>query len=71
MSDFASIAELMERGNDARTTAATNMNDTSSRSHGLFQLTFSQASFVEGVPSEKSSKVCLKTEKGESAREKK
>ena len=38
----------MEEGNDLRTTAATNMNDTSSRSHAIFTITFVQAGYLEG-----------------------
>ena len=53
------ILRLMEAGSAARTTAATNMNDTSSRSHALFTITFTQASFVAGVPAEKTSKLNL------------
>ena len=34
--DYGEIKSLMERGNAVRTTAATNMNDTSSRSHAIF-----------------------------------
>ncbi|XP_059477576.1 kinesin-like protein Klp98A isoform X2 [Neocloeon triangulifer] len=54
------VAQLMERGNRARCTAATNMNDTSSRSHAIFTLTFRQAGIgAEGLPSETTSKVHL------------
>ena len=34
--DYGEIKSLMERGNAVRTTASTNMNDTSSRSHAIF-----------------------------------
>lgn len=34
----------MDQGNAARTTAATNMNDTSSRSHAVFTLEFTSLS---------------------------
>eukprot|EP00045_Choanoeca_perplexa_P007113 m.62822 g.62822 ORF g.62822 m.62822 type:complete len:801 (-) comp13936_c0_seq1:117-2519(-) len=57
--DFDSIDALMEQGNANRTTAATNMNDTSSRSHAVFTILFKQASFVSGIPSEKTSKINL------------
>ncbi|KAK3701323.1 hypothetical protein LTR37_015544 [Vermiconidia calcicola] len=40
--DFASIEHLMDEGNKARTVAATNMNETSSRSHAVFTLTLTQ-----------------------------
>ncbi|KAI5282345.1 kinesin-like protein Klp8, partial [Ascosphaera aggregata] len=39
---FQEIANLMDEGNKARTVAATNMNQTSSRSHAVFTLTMSQ-----------------------------
>ena len=45
------------RGNSHRTTAATNMNDVSSRSHAIFTITFVQAGYCDGVPSETVSKV--------------
>jgi kinesin family member 16B len=35
--DFEEIHECMVRGNLERTTASTNMNDTSSRSHAMFK----------------------------------
>ena len=40
--DFAEIEHLMDEGNKARTVAATNMNETSSRSHAVFTLTLTQ-----------------------------
>lgn len=49
----------MARGNSIRTTASTNMNDTSSRSHAIFTLQFVQAGFSNDVPSETVSKVHL------------
>lgn len=39
---FADIENLMDEGNKARTVAATNMNETSSRSHAVFTVTLSQ-----------------------------
>ncbi|KAF1942599.1 kinesin heavy chain [Clathrospora elynae] len=39
---FPEIENLMDEGNKARTVAATNMNETSSRSHAVFTLTLSQ-----------------------------
>jgi kinesin family member 1 len=39
---FAEIENLMDEGNKARTVAATNMNETSSRSHAVFTLTLTQ-----------------------------
>ena len=56
---FQEIDDLMELGNSHRTTAATNMNDTSSRSHAVFTLKFTQAQLIEGIPLEKTSKINL------------
>ncbi|RKF62045.1 putative kinesin-related motor protein [Erysiphe neolycopersici] len=39
---FNEIEHLMDEGNKARTVAATNMNETSSRSHAVFTLTVTQ-----------------------------
>ncbi|KAK9466910.1 hypothetical protein V1512DRAFT_207490 [Lipomyces arxii] len=39
---FEEIEALMDEGNKARTVAATNMNETSSRSHAVFTLTLTQ-----------------------------
>lgn len=41
-SNFDSVKQLIDLGNKARTVAATNMNDVSSRSHAIFTLSFSQ-----------------------------
>eukprot|EP00049_Salpingoeca_infusionum_P018444 m.357284 g.357284 ORF g.357284 m.357284 type:complete len:947 (+) comp17775_c0_seq1:102-2942(+) len=57
--DYQQIDDLMELGNQNRTTAATGMNDTSSRSHAVFTLIFKQMSFINGVPAEKTSKINL------------
>lgn len=57
--DYSDVQELMTRGNSHRTTAATAMNDVSSRSHAIFTLTFSQANFNHDMPSETMSKVNL------------
>ncbi|XP_071453576.1 kinesin-like protein Klp98A isoform X2 [Hetaerina americana] len=59
VSDYPNIQELMVRGNNHRTTASTNMNDVSSRSHAIFTLMFVQAGFAGGMPSETVSKVHL------------
>ena len=45
--NYSEIAELMEQGNVNRTTAATNMNDVSSRSHAIFTIVFTQVSFIQ------------------------
>ncbi|TGO79000.1 hypothetical protein BELL_0047g00230 [Botrytis elliptica] len=42
VSSFQEIENLMDEGNKARTVAATNMNETSSRSHAVFTLTLTQ-----------------------------
>ena len=57
--DFEEIHSCMVRGNLERTTAATNMNDTSSRSHAIFTITFVQAGFLNNIPSETVSKIHL------------
>ncbi|KAM7299453.1 kinesin-like protein KIF16B [Ixodes scapularis] len=57
--DYSDVQELMARGNAHRTTASTAMNDTSSRSHAIFTLNFTQAKFVRDLPSETVSKVNL------------
>ena len=57
--DYREILNLMEQGNNLRTTASTNMNDTSSRSHAIFTITFVQAAYLEGMPHETESKIHL------------
>ena len=57
--EYRDILRLMEQGNDLRTTASTNMNDTSSRSHAIFTITFAQAGYLEGMPHETESKIHL------------
>jgi kinesin family protein 16B len=42
-----------------RKTAATKMNDQSSRSHAIFTIKYTQAKFVAGLPSEITSKINL------------
>lgn len=42
VASFSEIENLMDEGNKARTVAATNMNETSSRSHAVFTLILSQ-----------------------------
>ncbi|XP_040204862.1 kinesin-like protein KIF1A isoform X3 [Rana temporaria] len=39
---YSDIQDLMDSGNKARTVAATNMNETSSRSHAVFNIIFTQ-----------------------------
>ncbi len=59
--DYSEIMTLMREGNKIRTTAATNMNDTSSRSHAIFTITFVNAAGFsqEGLPHETVSKIHL------------
>lgn len=59
VTNYGHIQECMNRGNSNRTTAATNMNDVSSRSHAIFTITFVQAGYCDGVPSETVSKIHL------------
>lgn len=40
--NYSDVEELMEAGNVNRTTAATEMNDVSSRSHAIFTINFTQ-----------------------------
>ncbi|XP_022665709.1 kinesin-like protein unc-104 isoform X3 [Varroa destructor] len=59
--DYEDINNLMDEGNKARTVAATNMNETSSRSHAVFTIMFTQRKKDEqtGLVSEKVSKISL------------
>ncbi|XP_051232404.1 kinesin-like protein KIF1A isoform X27 [Dicentrarchus labrax] len=42
VTSYNDIQDLMDSGNKARTVAATNMNETSSRSHAVFNIIFTQ-----------------------------
>ncbi|KAJ8357000.1 hypothetical protein SKAU_G00197940 [Synaphobranchus kaupii] len=42
VTSYSDIQDLMESGNKARTVAATNMNESSSRSHAVFNIIFTQ-----------------------------
>ncbi|XP_075605850.1 kinesin-like protein KIF16B isoform X8 [Balearica regulorum gibbericeps] len=57
--NYADVEELMEAGNINRTTAATGMNDVSSRSHAIFTINFTQAKFDSEMPCETVSKIHL------------
>ncbi|XP_030854447.1 kinesin-like protein KIF16B isoform X1 [Strongylocentrotus purpuratus] len=59
VSDYYDVKALMDKGNEQRTTASTNMNDTSSRSHAIFTITFTQAKYIADMPSETVSKINL------------
>ncbi|KAM6971984.1 kinesin-like protein KIF16B [Aplochiton taeniatus] len=57
--NYSDVEELMEAGNINRTTASTGMNDTSSRSHAIFTVNFTQAKFDAEMPCETISKIHL------------
>uniref|UniRef100_A0A8C9ZW96 Kinesin-like protein KIF16B n=1 Tax=Sander lucioperca TaxID=283035 RepID=A0A8C9ZW96_SANLU len=57
--NYSDVEELMEAGNINRTTASTDMNDVSSRSHAIFTINFTQAKFDAEMPSETLSKIHL------------
>ncbi|XP_067055819.1 kinesin-like protein unc-104 isoform X3 [Acropora muricata] len=61
VTSFADINDLIDEGNKARTVAATNMNETSSRSHAIFSIVFTQRSLdsLSDLPSAKVSKLSL------------
>uniref|UniRef100_A0A8C7IEX0 Kinesin family member 1C n=1 Tax=Oncorhynchus kisutch TaxID=8019 RepID=A0A8C7IEX0_ONCKI len=58
---YNDIQDLMDCGNKARTVAATNMNETSSRSHAVFTIVFTQKrrDQLTSLDTEKVSKVSL------------
>ncbi|XP_034020112.1 kinesin-like protein KIF1C isoform X2 [Thalassophryne amazonica] len=58
---FTDICDLMDVGNKARTVAATNMNETSSRSHAVFTIVFTQKrrDQLTSLDTEKVSKISL------------
>ncbi|XP_033984212.1 LOW QUALITY PROTEIN: kinesin-like protein KIF1C [Trematomus bernacchii] len=58
---FPDIRDLMDAGNKARTVAATNMNETSSRSHAVFTIVFTQRrrDQMTALDTEKVSKISL------------
>uniref|UniRef100_A0A4W4DTS7 Kinesin-like protein n=1 Tax=Electrophorus electricus TaxID=8005 RepID=A0A4W4DTS7_ELEEL len=61
VTDYSDIADLMDCGNKARTVAATNMNETSSRSHAVFTILFTQHRHdqMTNLDTEKVSKISL------------
>ncbi|XP_041647228.1 kinesin-like protein KIF1A isoform X12 [Cheilinus undulatus] len=61
VTSYTDIQDLMDSGNKARTVAATNMNETSSRSHAVFNIIFTQKRHDAETDntSEKVSKVSL------------
>ncbi|XP_007240786.3 kinesin-like protein KIF1C isoform X1 [Astyanax mexicanus] len=58
---YSDITHLMDCGNKARTVAATNMNETSSRSHAVFTIIFTQRrrDQLTSLDTEKVSKISL------------
>ncbi|XP_068190805.1 kinesin-like protein KIF1B isoform X8 [Antennarius striatus] len=61
VTSYTDIADLMDAGNKARTVAATNMNETSSRSHAVFTIVFTQKKHDNetALSTEKVSKISL------------
>uniref|UniRef100_A0A8C4SF77 plus-end-directed kinesin ATPase n=1 Tax=Erpetoichthys calabaricus TaxID=27687 RepID=A0A8C4SF77_ERPCA len=61
VTSYTDIADLMDAGNKARTVAATNMNETSSRSHAVFTIVFTQRKHdpETDLSTEKVSKISL------------
>ncbi|XP_078266819.1 kinesin-like protein KIF1A isoform X11 [Rhinoraja longicauda] len=61
VTSYNDIADLMDSGNKARTVAATNMNESSSRSHAVFNIIFTQKAHDSNADSssEKASKISL------------
>ncbi|XP_017277970.1 kinesin-like protein KIF1A isoform X4 [Kryptolebias marmoratus] len=61
VTSYNDIQDLMDSGNKARTVAATNMNETSSRSHAVFNIIFTQKKHDTETDntSEKVSKISL------------
>ncbi|XP_041126307.1 kinesin-like protein KIF1A isoform X24 [Polyodon spathula] len=61
VTSYNDIQDLMDSGNKARTVAATNMNETSSRSHAVFNIIFTQKTqdAESDNTSEKVSKISL------------
>ncbi|KAM4016106.1 kinesin-like protein KIF1B isoform 11-T17 [Anomaloglossus baeobatrachus] len=61
VTSYTDIADLMDAGNKARTVAATNMNETSSRSHAVFTIVFTQRrlDIETNLSTEKVSKISL------------
>ncbi|XP_034243947.1 kinesin-like protein unc-104 isoform X6 [Thrips palmi] len=61
VTNYQDIHDLIDEGNKARTVAATNMNETSSRSHAVFTIFFTQLRHDEmtNLSTEKVSKISL------------
>ncbi|XP_055502057.1 kinesin-like protein KIF1A isoform X12 [Leucoraja erinacea] len=61
VTSYNDVSDLMDSGNKARTVAATNMNESSSRSHAVFNIIFTQKILDSNAESssEKVSKISL------------
>lgn len=61
VTNYQDIHDLIDEGNKARTVAATNMNETSSRSHAVFTIFFTQTKqdHMTDLVAEKVSKISL------------
>ncbi|OXA56707.1 Kinesin-like protein KIF1A [Folsomia candida] len=61
VTSYRDIHQLMDEGNKARTVAATNMNETSSRSHAVFTIILTQKrlDLVTNLTAEKVAKISL------------
>lgn len=61
VTSFGDVNNLIDEGNKSRTVAATNMNETSSRSHAVFTLILTQSRYDQqsGMTGEKVSKISL------------
>lgn len=61
VTSYEDIHDLIDEGNKARTVAATNMNETSSRSHAVFTIFFTQRRHdrITDLVTEKVSKISL------------
>lgn len=61
VTSYQDIHDLIDEGNKARTVAATNMNETSSRSHAVFTIFFTQRRHdtMTDLVTEKVSKISL------------
>ncbi|XP_058457906.1 kinesin-like protein unc-104 isoform X2 [Malaya genurostris] len=61
VTNYQDIHDLIDEGNKARTVAATNMNETSSRSHAVFTIFFTQRRVdkMTSLETEKVSKISL------------
>ncbi|XP_049818216.1 kinesin-like protein unc-104 isoform X2 [Aethina tumida] len=61
VTSYQDIHDLIDEGNKARTVAATNMNETSSRSHAVFTIFFTQQRYDDTtqLTTEKVSKISL------------